>query len=193
MMFLWLQRKHKMGVATLKHYDQGVFLSFLLTWMILFSLIFRVWSIWAGWDCSKTCQREHLNLPPSTIREPCTKPGRSVSMSERSFCKWGRSCQRCCSFFSSRFMDLKITKITNTCTFTFAAPWRYQRRWDSTWRLQPLITGMIVKRLKSLFVLFTMSWLYCGLRCSVTTADNHTDPKPQNHSLKLDPDFKLVD
>lgn len=74
--------------------------------MVLSLLIFRVWSIWAGWDCSKTCQREHLNLPLSTIREPCTKPGRSVSMSGRSFSKWGRPRQRC-SFFFLQFYGLK--------------------------------------------------------------------------------------
>lgn len=99
MMFLWLQRKQKMGVATLNYYDQGLFLFFHFTRMILCSLIVRVWSIWAGWVCSKTCQREHLNLPLSTTREPCTKPGRSVSMYGRSFSKWGRSRQRCSLFF----------------------------------------------------------------------------------------------
>lgn len=154
-MFLWLQRKQKMGVATLNYYDQGLFLFFHFTRMILCSLIVRVWSIWAGWVCSKTCQREHLNLPLSTIREPCTKPGRSVSMYGRSFSKWGRSRQRCSLFF---FFSLKITRITDAWTVTFAAPWRCQRKWDSTWRLQPLTTGMTVKSPFVWFIMMTLLW-----------------------------------
>lgn len=118
-----------------------------LGWFIT-SLVFRAWSIWAGWDCSKTCQRECRNLRPSTIREACTKPGRSASTYERSFSKWGRSRQRSSSFFFSRLMDVKTSRITDAWTVTFAAPWRYQRRWGSTWRPQPLITGMTAKSVK---------------------------------------------
>lgn len=106
-----------MGVATLSCYDQGLFLLFLLAWMMFSSLVFRVWSIWAGWDCSKTCQREPLNLRLSTIREPCTKPGRSVSMYERSFSKWGRSWQCSSSFLkkiqSYGFKDHQNNRCSN--------------------------------------------------------------------------------
>lgn len=126
----------------------GFYPSSCLGWFIT-SLVFRAWSIWAGWDYSKTCQREQQNLRLSTIREACTKPGRSVSTYERSFSKWGRSRQRSSSFFFfSRLMDVKTSRITDAWTVTFAAPWRYQRRWGSTWRPQPLTTGMTSKRVK---------------------------------------------
>lgn len=51
-------------------------------------------------------------------------------------------------FFFSRVMGEQISRITDAWTVTFAAPWRYQRRWDSTWRRQPLTTGMTLKRIK---------------------------------------------
>lgn len=121
--------------------DHGLILTFILTRMVLSSMVFRVWSILAGWDCSKTCQRGHLNLPPSTTREPCTKPGRSASMYERSSFKWGTSHQHSSSLWIQR-------SLTDAWTVTVAARWRSQRKWDSTWRLQPLTTGMILKRLK---------------------------------------------
>ncbi len=66
-----------------------VFLTSSLCWPDLSLFSFRVWNIWAGWDCSKTFQREHTSPPRSTTREACIKPGRSVSTYGRSFFKWG--------------------------------------------------------------------------------------------------------
>lgn len=159
LMFLWLRGKQKMAALWTPMIRACFYPSSCLGWFMT-SLVFRAWSIWAGWDCSKTCQREHRNLRLSTIREACTKPGRSASTYERSFSKWGRSRQRSSSFFFSRLMDVKTSRITDAWTVTFAAPWRYQRRWGSTWRPQALTTGMTSKTVKKkkkekpLFVLF---------------------------------------
>lgn len=160
------------------------------------SLVFRAWSIWAGWACSKTCQREHQNLPLSTTREPCTKPGWSVSAYERSFSKWGRSPQRSSSFYCFFFSRL-ICRITDAWTVTFAAPWRYQRRWGSTWRLQPLITGMTAKRLKrkKAFVCFIYDIMTLLWPCNHIWRAHSPETictRPQKHSLKLDRGFKLL-
>lgn len=156
--------------------EQCVSLTSSLSWLDLYPFLFRVWSIWAGWDCLKICQRERTSPPHSTTREPCTKPGRSVSMYGKSFFKWGMF--TCKTHWQKKEIVPSIHMFGHVVILnvvTFAAPWRYQTKWGSTWRRPPLITGKFrigqyesgdVLTSPAASVFFALVWSRMSNRCT---------------------------
>lgn len=170
-----------------------------LGWFIT-SLVFRVWSIWAGWGCSKTCQREHRNLRLSTIREACTKPGRSASTYERSFSKWGRSRQRSSSFFFFFQVDGCKDKQNNRCLNCHLCSSLEVSEEVRQYLKTPTFDNWYdlkksYKKKKEAFVCFiydimTLLWPANHTWHAYRPATICT--RPQNHSLKLDQGYKCL-